>query len=103
MHRFYVPQCSPPVIVLSGNEAHHALHVLRLRLGDRVTVLDGQGTQHYCELDRPDKNQVQRHVKESRVAPPPLCKITLIQAVPKGKLFEDIIQKAVELGAWSIV
>jgi 16S rRNA (uracil1498-N3)-methyltransferase len=35
--------------------------------------------------------------------PPPPCSITLLQAVPRGKIIESIIQKAVELGARRIV
>src|SRR5207302_2124948 len=36
-------------------------------------------------------------------APPLPCQITLIQALPKGKIIESIIQKATELGAFRIV
>jgi 16S rRNA (uracil1498-N3)-methyltransferase len=35
--------------------------------------------------------------------PPPPCSITLLQAGPRGKIIESIIQKAVELGARRIV
>jgi 16S rRNA (uracil1498-N3)-methyltransferase len=40
--------------------------------------------------------------KETAASPPP-CELTLLQAVPKGKIFESIIQKATELGAARIV
>ena len=45
MHRFFVsPEAfaSQPV-VLTGDQAHQIRRVLRLRLGERVTLLDGQG------------------------------------------------------------
>src|SRR5262245_13579757 len=105
MHRFYLPpeNCRQPVLELTGVEAHHAVDVLRLRRGDRVTVLDGAGGEFTCELDSVDRNKVWLRVVETRKAAPPVCAIILLQAVPKGKLFETIIQKAVELGASQVV
>ena len=43
MHRFYLPpeSCRGESLRLEGREAHHALQVLRLKRGERVTVLDG--------------------------------------------------------------
>jgi 16S rRNA (uracil1498-N3)-methyltransferase len=88
---------------LDGREAHHALHVLRLRQGERVTVLDGAGTELLCDVESATKNSLVLRVKEKKFTPAPPCPITLLVAVPKGKLIESIIQKAVELGAHRIV
>src|SRR5215469_12505660 len=40
MHRFYLPpeECKTGPLTLAGREAHHALRVLRVRRGDRLTV-----------------------------------------------------------------
>ena len=48
MHRFYLPpeECQGLLLTLSGREAHHALHVLRLRHGEPVAVLDGAGHEY---------------------------------------------------------
>ena len=53
MHRFYLPpeQCCGTSLLLAGREAHHALHVLRVQQGERVTVLDGAG--HVPTMTRP--------------------------------------------------
>ena len=41
---------------------------------------------------------------KEKISPPALpCGITLLVAIPKGKLIESIIQKAVELGAHHII
>ena len=42
-------------------------------------------------------------VRERKTAVPLACAVTLIQAVPKGKIIESIIQKATELGVARIV
>jgi len=42
-------------------------------------------------------------VTKKNSIPPLPCRITLLQALPKGKIIESIIQKSVELGAHRIV
>ncbi len=105
MRRFYLPptECGVDALVLTGSEAHHAADVLRVKRGDEVIVLDGAGTEFACEVETVARKRVELKVKSkfSQAAPP--CQITLVQAVPKGKLFDSIIQKATELGVWRIV
>ena len=105
MHRFYLPPASDreALLRLDGREAHHALHVLRLQRGERVTVLDGAGHEWICVVESATKTSLALAVQEKKFTPAPACAITLLVAVPKGKLFESIIQKAVELGAHRIV
>src|SRR3954470_5076250 len=105
VHRFYLPpgDSKSGPLTLTGREAHHALHVLRIRRGERVTVLDGVGGELLCDVQNFGHDQLQLAVVEQKSVPPPPCPITLLQAVPKGKIIESIIQKATELGAARIV
>jgi 16S rRNA (uracil1498-N3)-methyltransferase len=105
MHRFYLPPelSQKEELFLTGSEAHHALHVIRVRRGQSVTVLDGVGQQLLCDVQESDRDKVRLCVRERKTAAPPPCRITLLQAIPKGKLFESIIQKGTELGAARIV
>lgn len=105
MHRFYLPpeQCQAATLTLTGREAHHALHVLRLRVGETVTVLDGAGREFICDVHASARDAMALRVKEQRTIPPLPCAITLVQAIPKGKIIESIIQKATELGAARVV
>lgn len=105
MHRFFLPpaNCREDLLRLDGREAHHALHVLRLQRGERVTVLDGAGNEFLCDVESATKNSLVLAVKEKKFTPAPACAITLLVAVPKGKILESIIQKSVELGAHRIV
>jgi len=104
MHRFYLPpeDCKGTHLLISGRESHHALHVLRLRRGDQVVVLDGAGTELVCEAGDCGKSIQLTIVRRNSVSAPP-CRITLLQAVPKGKIIETIIQKATELGVHRVV
>jgi len=105
MHRFYLPPGSTRgnSLRLDGREAHHALRVLRLKRGELVAVLDGVGNEFLCAVENSSRDAVTLSVSLKNFTPPPPCSITLLQAVPKGKIVESIIQKAVELGARRIV
>jgi len=105
MHRFYLPpaSCRGDAIRLDGREAHHALQVMRLKYGELVTVLDGAGHQFLCTVKDAGRGVVNLSVSLKNFVPAAPCATTLLVAVPKGKLIEGIIQKAVELGASRIV
>ncbi|HVR34665.1 MAG TPA: RsmE family RNA methyltransferase [Methylomirabilota bacterium] len=105
MHRFHLPpgECRGDELILSGREAHHATQVLRLRRGEPVVVLDGAGERLRCEPVEMDRRRVLLRVLERVKVPPPAWRLLLIQAVPKGKLFDWIIQKATELGVSRII
>src|SRR4051812_20191047 len=105
MHRFYHPpnQSGGKSLTLSGREAHHGLNVLRIREGEQVMILDGVGHEYFCEVIAKNRDSIGLSVNEKRFVPPLPYEITLLQAIPKGKIIESIIQKSVELGANRIV
>ena len=105
MHRFYLPpeRCAGNTLRLDGREARHALLVLRVKRGEQIMVLDGAGNEFLCAIENCARNAVELSVSLKNFTPPPPCSITLLQAVPKGKIIESIIQKSVELGAHRIV
>ncbi len=105
MHRFYLPpnECRDSILLLTGREAHHALRVVRVHRGERILVLDGLGAEFLCEVQDHHRDTVKLALVEKRSVSPLPYRITLLQAVPKGKLIESIIQKATELGVYRIV
>jgi 16S rRNA (uracil1498-N3)-methyltransferase len=105
MHRFYLPTqpAGDGMLVLAGSEAHHALRVLRVRQGERITVLDGAGREFLCDVADAARSQVRLKVVEAHFVPPLPYQLTLLSSLPKGKVFETILQKSTELGATRIV
>lgn len=104
MHRFYIApeHWSHDALVLRDSELHHARDVLRLQPGERIVVFDGRGHEVTAEITNVSREVIQlRKLHEARV-PRLRCRITLAQAIPKGKNMELIVQKAVELGAAEI-
>jgi 16S rRNA (uracil1498-N3)-methyltransferase len=105
MPRFYIPAMAwnPDRLALDSTESHHAFDVLRMKSGERATVFDGEGTEAEVELGKRGKSGTElRRISLQKTAPLK-CRITLGQAVPKGKNMEWIIEKATELGAAGIV
>jgi 16S rRNA (uracil1498-N3)-methyltransferase len=104
MHRFYIPPHAwkPERLVLDGPEAHHALDVLRLRAGDRLTAFDGKGDEATAEITRVTKDTLELKVLTTGKSAPLSCALTLGQAIPKGKNMDLIVEKATELGAAAI-
>jgi 16S rRNA (uracil1498-N3)-methyltransferase len=102
MHRFRLAPDDWPSAALTGSEAHHARNVLRLQPGDRVVLFDGRGREGTAEITALDSAAVQLRILHAAVTPPLRGRITLAQAIPKGKNMDLIMQKAVEIGAAEI-
>lgn len=105
MQRFFLPpeETQGDVLQLHDREAHHALHVVRLRAGETVQVLNGSGDRLTCEVATLARREIHLRVVARESVPRPPWRITLIQAVPKGKTFDTVIQKATELGAHRVI
>lgn len=89
-------------VVIEGDDAHHAVRVLRLSAGERVTVSDGAGTVAagvVVEAGRRLTVEVTSRRTVSREPP----RLVVVQGIPKAGKFEQIVQKLTELGVDEIV
>jgi len=105
LHRFYISPArwNPETLALDEEEAHHCTDVLRLGVGERLVAFNGQGTEATAEIVTVQKRSVGLKTLSVQKTPPPPARLTLCQAVPKGKNMELIIEKATELGAAEII
>ena len=106
MSRFYVPKESikGKIITITGDEAHHILDVMRLKVLDKVVSFDGTGKEYtgFIKDVRPKSLTVE--IVETRKTPKrALAAITLIQAIPKKDKMDYIVEKSTELGVNSII
>lgn len=77
---------------------------LRMKVGEYVTVCDASGRDFQCVIEQIAPDQARLRVRRiSESAGEPRVRVTLYQALPKGDKFEQIVQKAVELGVYNIV
>lgn len=104
MPRFFLPVSeNDSIITVTGDNARHISHSLRMKIGEELTVTC-QGTDYKCDISEIDGESVRlRIISAERCQAEPDVKITLYQAVPKSDKLEFIIQKAVELGVSAIV
>jgi 16S rRNA (uracil1498-N3)-methyltransferase len=97
--RFFAADLSGSPIVLVGAEAAHLRDARRLRVGQTVTLFDGQGGQVSAEIARLDRNQAELlPLRRERVRRPVPVVLTVATAVCKGSRQDWLIEKCTELG-----
>ncbi|MDP9455349.1 MAG: 16S rRNA (uracil(1498)-N(3))-methyltransferase [Actinomycetota bacterium] len=87
------------VLRLPDEEGHHLFKVLRARAGEAIEVVDGSGRLFVAELTEGREASV----TGERPAPADEGRVTLYQAVPKGRHMDLVVEKATELGVGAIV
>ena len=106
MQHFFVDasQVSEETIRIEGTDVNHMKNVLRMRIGEEVTVSDGQGKEYLCQVRDFEEEQVQLKIVETKASDVELpSKIYLFQGLPKQEKMELIVQKCVELGIYAVV
>lgn len=104
MSRFFVAPFDGDVAVLTGQDAHHISRVLRMRVGEELTLCDGAGTDYVCRITMVDNAEVQAQVLYRRpTESEPTTTVTLYQGLPKSEKMDLIVQKCVEIGITRIV
>ena len=86
-------------LLIEGDRARYLGRVLRLRVGDEITVFNGEGPEWAATIGGMTKNTATLHVGESCEAgtESPL-KIHLVQGISRGERMDFVVQKATELG-----
>lgn len=105
--RFFVPEASQAgfTLALSDAEAHHAVHVLRLREGAEVGVFDGRGHEWIARVVTAGKRTGVTVELAGAVAPaaePPVL-VTLAVGLLKGDQMDAVVRDATMLGVAAIV
>jgi len=107
--RFFVPDLPaevPARAELPPAEAHHALHVLRLRTGAAVELFDGRGRRAEGRIADAARRRVTVAVERAWTEPTPAPGapglVHLAFAVPKGSRADWLVEKATELGLASL-
>ncbi|HPI33494.1 MAG TPA: RsmE family RNA methyltransferase [candidate division Zixibacteria bacterium] len=105
---FYAPpeDLSGDAVVLRGDEAHHALRVLRLGIGDRLLVIDGLGAARRGEIVEAGARgaTVTVRVRDTiRNFGEPAVRLTLAAGLSAGAKFDAVVQRGTELGVQRFV
>jgi 16S rRNA (uracil1498-N3)-methyltransferase len=90
-------------VVVEGDEAHHAVAVRRLRVGESVVLTDGAGTSVVGEVASTGKRIFTVTVASVSVDPAPDPAVDVVQAIPKGDRGELAVEVLTEVGVARIV
>jgi len=92
------------IIKITGEEKDHMIKVLRMGVGDSLTLFDGVGNCAEAVISEIQKAYALASVTGRGVAETePKLKITVFQGIPKAAKLDYIVQKATEIGVVRVV
>ena len=104
--RVYVdaPLAAGTRITLEGGAARHLTRVLRLRVGEALTLFNGSGGEYAASIEQSQGGRVAVAIDGQRAIEreSPLA-LTLAQGVSRGERMDLVVQKATELGVSGLV
>ena len=107
MRRFFAPKESfnDKTVALDADETRHLRDVLRLHVGDEVSVFDGAGKEFACTISEIGKKETLLSVSGEidPSSPESPFAITIAATVLNGEKYDLIVQKAVELGVIKLI
>jgi 16S rRNA (uracil1498-N3)-methyltransferase len=90
--------------VLTGPEAHHLVHVMRLPAGAAVTLFDGSGCEFAARVRQVRHAEVELDILARAEVDRELPRLLILGvALPKGDRQKWLVEKAVELGVGRLV
>ena len=104
-HRFFLDsEIRDGRTILDGDQAHHAIHVMRSKVGDEVVLFDGKGTEHTALVVAAAKKMLHLEISSSRAIDRTVQReVTIAVALPKGDRQKFLVEKLVELGVSRLV
>ena len=90
-------------VEVEGDEAHHAVVVRRLRVGERVVLTDGLGTTTTGAVTETGKRRLVVTAEEVVSVGRPEPSFTVVQALPKGDRGELAVEMLTEVGVGTVV
>ena len=90
-------------VEVTGDEAHHAVVVRRMRVGEELVLTDGLGRRATGTVTGTGKRRLDVDVTAVEDVPEPTPSITVVQALPKGDRGELAVEVLTEVGVARIV
>ena len=100
---FFRSELTADRLLLDGPEGRHAATVKRLRAGEQLDLVDGQGVRCRCAVVAVGRDTVTLDVLARTTEPAGTPRITLVQALAKGDRGELAVELATEVGVDEII
>ena len=105
MSKFFVKneQINGNIIKIKGLDVNHIKNVLRKKVEEEIIICNSENQKNYlCEIKKIEKEEIECEIQKELEKNKSNIEITIIQGMPKKDKMDLIIQKSVELGAFSI-
>lgn len=103
--RFYLPpsEIRGELAFLRGREAHHAARVMRMKVGEAVTLFDGEGREYQGTIQEITKGEITVSVKTCVEEKKEEVSLEVAYSLPKHPQMERVIEKLTELRVQAIL
>ena len=91
------------LIEVSGDEAHHAIKVLRINVGEEILISDGAGNWVRASVENIEKKTFTAMVLERGFQQEKSPRLIVVQGLPKSDRVKDAIEILVESGVDLII
>jgi 16S rRNA (uracil1498-N3)-methyltransferase len=91
------------LIEIAGDEAHHAIKVLRITAGEEILISDGAGNWVRASVENIEKKTFTAKVLERGFQPEKSPRLIVVQGLPKSDRVKDAIEILVESGVDLII
>ena len=90
--------------IIKGSEFHHAKNVLRMKTGDQITVVDGNGNEYIGMIEEIQYDRIVGSISKTLLKPrEPVLEVSIIQGLIEGNRFKYFVEKATEIGVRKII
>lgn len=100
---FQSPISDQSTLEVGGDEAHHAITVSRMEVGDALIVIDGRGNWAQGKIQSLQKKSFLIDIEQRGYFAQSSPRLTVIQALPKSDRVKEAIELMVEAGADRII
>ena len=98
-----LPTAAGLIYEFDGDDAHHAIKVLRISVGDIFNLSDGKGAWSRVVAEEVTKKSIRVRVLDTGFQNELATRFTIVQAIPKGDRIKESIEMSTEGGADRIV
>lgn len=98
-----LPTNTGAIYEFDGEDAHHAVRVLRMTAGEIFMLSDGEGAWSEVKVFAVKKKSLEVQVLSSGFQEPLRTSITVVQAIPKGDRAKEAIELLTEAGVDTII
>ena len=100
---FFAQNCQSGICTIDESQYHHAMHVLRLKIGDFIRISDGVGSLWQCTVDREFEKKGICKIGDRQTVRAVAPAITCYIGLPEHDAFDEAVQNLAAMGVARVV